>query len=91
MDRYGDIIIGVIGIVVKEMQKIVPFTFIRNISSAVVSSLIQALWYVTILKIVPSTYVTLFFVGLSGVILYTGCIYLTDKSRVLGFIKSLRS
>ena len=32
-----------------------------------------------------------FFVGLSGVILYTGCIYLTDKSRVLGFIKSLRS
>ncbi len=80
-----------IGIVVKEMQKIVPFTFIRNISSAVVSSLIQALWYVTILKIVPSTYVTLFFVGLSGVILYTGCIYLTDKSRVLGFIKSLRS
>jgi len=80
-----------IGIVVKEMQKIVPFSFLKNISSAVVASLLQALWYVTLLKIIPSTYLILFLVGLTGVILYTGCIYLTDKNRLVGFMKSLRS
>lgn len=80
-----------IGIVVKEMQKIVPFSFVRNVSSAIVASVIQALWYVTMLSIVSRTYAALFFVGLSGVILYMVCIYLIDRNRVAGFIKSLRS
>lgn len=80
-----------IGIVVKEMQKIVPFSFVRNVSSAIVASVIQALWYATMLNIVASTYTALFSVGLSGVILYMGCIYLIDRNRVVGFIKSLRS
>lgn len=80
-----------IGIVVREMQKVVAFSFLRNIYSAVVASIVQALWYAAILMVVPYTYVALFGVGITGAILYAGCIWLIDRSRLTAFLRSLKS
>lgn len=80
-----------IGIVVREMQKVVAFSFLRNVYSAVVASIVQALWYAAILMVVPYTYVALFGVGITGVILYAGCIWLIDRSRLIAFVRSLKS
>lgn len=80
-----------VGIVVREMQKVVPFSFMKNIGSALLASFVQAVWYAVILKIVPSSFIMLIAVGVLGVILYAGCIYLIDRFRLIAFIHSLKS
>lgn len=80
-----------IGIVVRQMQKIVPFRFIVNIYSAAFSAIIQTIFYAYMLSILPHSYVILFGVGLCGAILYAGCIWLIDRPRLKAFITSLRN
>ena len=79
-----------IGIVVREMQKIVAFQFLPNTYSAVVAALFQAAWYGVVLRFVPNTYVNLTGVGLMGVILYAGCVWLIDREHIRSFVKSLK-
>lgn len=79
-----------IGIVVREMQRVVTFQFMANVYSALISACIQAVWYAIMLSLVPHTYIALFGVGLLGVILYVGCLWLIDKPKIKEFITSLR-
>lgn len=73
-----------------EVKKIVAFSFWEQIWSAVAGISTQGLWYFIVLPHTPRTIPMLGIVGLVGVILYGGTVYILDRPRIQGFIQSLR-
>ncbi len=76
--------------VLVEVKKIVPFSFWEQIWSAVAGIVVQGLWYLLVLPHTPRTIPLLGVTGASGVILYAVTVYVLDRARIQGFIRSLR-
>jgi len=78
-------------VVVRLVKREVQFMFFKSIMGSVVASVVQGLWYVAILRIVPHSLVWLIVTGLAGVILYGGFVWMIEKKRIADTIASFRS
>ena len=76
--------------VVYEVKKTVSFAFFAQIQSAACGIAIQGVWYAVVLAYVPHSVVWLAAVGFVGVILYAATVFVIDRSKIVGFIRSLR-
>ncbi len=78
-------------IVVYLVKRFVSFSFWVSIITPLIASMLQAMWYYAILRIVPQTLVWLIPVAVAGVILYSGVIWLFEKKRIVDTVRSFRS
>lgn len=69
-------------LVVYLVKKISPFRFWKSVAIPCSISLIQALWYVFFRGGAPYDSLRIVFVATSGVILYTGLLWLVDHGRI---------
>lgn len=76
--------------VVAEIQKIANIQFVRSVQGPLVAAIVQGVWYAITLRYVPLGYPGLALVGIAGVILYAGMLYVVDRPRVVVFVSSLR-
>jgi O-antigen/teichoic acid export membrane protein len=79
-----------IGIVIRLVRRVTPFSFWRSVSTAVYASVVLALYYYLLLSVVPHTFVVLGLVGLSGGILYGWLVWLVDKARLMSIVAGFR-
>lgn len=77
--------------VLYELKKIVAFSFMKQVRSAVAGIAVQGVWYALLLPRVAHTIPLLVCVGLVGVILYAGVVYVLDRVRIQEFIGSMRN
>lgn len=76
--------------VVAEIQKIAKIQFIRSVQGPLIAAIAQGIWYVLMLRLVPLGYPGLILVGVSGVILYAGMLYVVDRQKIVVLVSSLR-
>ncbi len=76
--------------VLREVKKIVSFSFWAQIWSAVLGIAVQGAWYALIVPHLPKNVLLLGATGFTGVILYGVTVYVADRARIQGFIMSLR-
>jgi O-antigen/teichoic acid export membrane protein len=79
-----------IGIVIRLVRRVTPFSFWRSVSTAVYASLALALYFYLLLSVVPHTFVVLGLVGISGGILYGWLVWMLDKGRIMSIVAGFR-
>lgn len=84
------LVAGSLYFVIRTTKRFVDFSFLENVRWPVVSSVLQGAAYALMLALVPHTYLWLFVVGVSGVILYGGLMYAFDGVRIRAFITTFR-
>ncbi len=84
------LITGTIYFVVQKAKRIALFEFFPNVRAAVVSSVVQGVFYTALLRIIPHTIPWLLAAGLGGCILYGGLLYLLEKERIKEFLQMIR-
>lgn len=78
-------------IVVYLVKKYVRFNFWASITKPLIATILQSIWYAVLLRFIPHTFPGLLIAGISGVILYAGVMWQTDKTRILTVIRGFRS
>ena len=73
-----------------EVKKIISFSFWEQIWSAVLGVTVQGVWYVLLLPFAHNNVLLLGGIGVYGVILYVVTVYVADRVRIRGFVRSLR-
>lgn len=84
------VVSGSIVFVIRVAKNIADFSFIDNIKSSFAAAIIQGIFYVTLLKIIPHTISWLLACGAMGVILYAGVLYGLEQVRIKAFISTIR-
>lgn len=77
-------------VVVHLVKKYVQFSFWKSIFGSLVASVIQCVWYFALLKVVPHNLLWLIIAGSTGVILYLGLVWISEKKRIMDTIISFR-
>lgn len=77
-------------VVVYLVKKYIQFAFWRSVIWAMVASIAQGVCYHVLLGLVPHTLVWLIPVGIAGVILYGGLLWLFEKKRITDTFKSFK-
>lgn len=80
-----------IGVVLYEVKKIIRFSFLEQIRSAMLGSVLLAGFYGVILRLIPHTNIMLIGLAVSGAILYLVSVWILDSHRIREFIGSLRT
>lgn len=81
---------GTLVIVVLLVRRFVQFAFWSSIGAALISALLQAAWYLGILRVIPQSLVWLIPAATVGVILYGGAMWIMEKRRIMDIIRSFR-
>jgi len=77
---------GTLVIVIYLVKRYVQFSFWKNVTMPLIATLVQGVWYWVLLRIVPQQLVWLIALGGSGVILYAGILWMTQKQHILEII-----
>ena len=81
---------GTVIVVVYLVKRFVQFSFWRSIITSVIAGILQAVWYFGILQYVPQAILWLLPVGVAGVILYAGIMWILERRRIMGIIHAFR-
>jgi len=84
------VVSGSIVLVIRTAKKIANFSFLENVKSAVLSAILQGVFYMILLRIIPHTVVWLLMSGLMGAILYGATLYGLERVRIKAFISTIR-
>lgn len=76
--------------VLQETEKIVHVRFWENVRGPVIACSAQCALYVILLRFVPVAFPALALVGMVGVILYIGVIWLVERAKIMAFVTSLK-
>ena len=76
--------------VLRETEKIAHIRFWENIRGPVIACTAQCALYALLLRFVPVVFPALVLVGILGVILYAGVIWLVEGPKIGAFVTSLR-
>ena len=69
-------------VVVKLVRRFATFSFFEYTKWPIIAGLVQTVWYLIARGGAPYTYVRLGIVGVIGVFLYAGIIWLTERKRI---------
>ncbi len=78
-------------VVVYLVKRYVQFSFWKNVRMPLLGTVIQGMWYFLLLRIFPQQLPWLIVIGGSGVILYAGILWITQKQHILDIIHISRS
>ena len=78
-------------IVVKLAQRYASFSFFRNAGWPCIGGILQAFWYALTIGKEPYAISRLALVGITGVILYVGIIWITGRQRIIEIIHAFYS
>lgn len=71
-------------------KKAASFSFTSAVRAALAGTALQAGFYAVLLPMTPHTYAHLAALGMGGVILYAGCVWLLERSRITAILKDIR-
>lgn len=84
------VVSGSIVLVIRTAKKIADFSFIDNVKSAVLAAMLQGVFYVGLLRIIPHNVPWLLMSASLGVILYGACLYGLEHVKIQAFISTIR-
>ncbi len=77
-------------LVIKTAKRIADFSFIDNVKGPIVATVVQGCAYWLLLAVTPHTYISLVVLGIIGMGVYAGALFVLEKNNIYAFIGMIR-
>lgn len=77
-------------LVIRVAKGIADFSFIENVKGPIIATVVQGISYWVSLTVVPHTYIYLVLLGIIGIGIYAGTLFVLEKNKIHAFVGMIR-